>query len=313
MKARLRDRLPRAVRIVEVGPRDGLQNQSRQIPTDVKVEWIRRLDAVGLSEIEATSFVHPKWVPQLADATPLLAELARGAPLKTPLSALVPNLKGLEPALAGGLERIALFTAASETFSQKNTNASIEETLARFVEVFAVLAARPTGGRMRVRGYVSTCFGCPYEGAIAPAAVVRVARRLRELGCAEIALSDTIGVATPAQVEDVVLAVAEHVPLCDLALHLHDTRGTALANVYAGLLLGVRTFDASAGGLGGCPFAPGAAGNLATEDLVYMLQGLGLASDVDIAALGAATLWFESQLGATLPGRVLGSLRVPHK
>ena len=304
MNAFLSD-LPKSVRIVEVGPRDGLQNQPQKIDTALKSEWIRRLAACGLPEVEATSFVRPDWIPQLADATDVIAALPTDS--STLFSALVPNLRGLHTARDAGVKRIALFTAASETFNKKNTNASIEESLERFRGIFDVLA----GQEMFVRGYVSTAFGCPYEGDVAVEKVVEVSRALHELGCQELSISDTIGVAHPRQVTEVVDAVAAVVPREAIALHFHDTRGLALNNVVAGLHVGVTTYDASAGGLGGCPYAPGAAGNLATEDLVYLLDGLGIESGVDLDALAAANLWFESHFEQPFPSRVLATYRSP--
>ncbi len=291
------------VHVVEVGPRDGLQNQSREIATATKVGWIERLAKAGLPEIEATSFVHPKWVPQLADAS----DVARGLPrdADTLFSALVPNRKGLDGALAAGFDRIALFTAASESFNQKNINASIAESLDRFREIFAAVSDRS----MFVRGYVSCCFGCPYEGTIDPRAVAKVSKTLVDLGCDVIGISDTIGVATPKQVDTVLDAVLGEIPVEAVALHFHDTRGTALVNVVAGLERGVRIFDASAGGLGGCPYAPGATGNLATEDLIYLLDGLGVSTGVDLDALAAANLWFEESFDTPFPSRVLSTYR----
>ncbi|MEM7168202.1 MAG: hydroxymethylglutaryl-CoA lyase [Planctomycetota bacterium] len=300
----LKSGLPRRVRVVEVGPRDGLQNQPEAIAAADKIGWIERLAAAGLEEIEGTAFVHPKWVPQLADAAEVGAKLPE---LVARPSALVPNRAGLDRALDAGLNRIALFTAASETFCQKNTNCSIDESLDRFAEVFAAIADR--GTRTWVRGYVSTCFGCPYEGDVAVDTVVRVTEQLLQLGVDEIAISDTIGTATPAQVERVIERTASVAALEQLALHFHDTRGLALVNVWAGLRLGVTTFDAAAGGLGGCPYAPGASGNLATEDLIYFLDSLGIDTGVDLQKLVAATLWFEQRCNATFPGRVLASQR----
>lgn len=291
--------LPRAVRIVEVGPRDGLQNQRVAVPTATKLVWIERLARAGLREIEATSFVRPDRVPQLADAAAVAAGLPRVPGVL--YSALVPNRKGLEGALAAGIDRIALFTAASETFCRENIGVGIAESIERFRELLGA-----AGGReLWVRGYVSTCFGCPYEGAVPPSRVVEVVEELLALGVDEIAVSDTIGVATPADIHRVLDALAPVLPVPATALHLHDTRGTALANVLAALGRGIATFDSAAGGLGGCPYAPGASGNLATEDLVYLLDGLGIGSGVDLAALIEASLWFEGELGSPLPGRVL--------
>lgn len=290
---------PRTVRVVEVGPRDGLQNQRVAVPTATKLAWIERLARAGLREIEATSFVRPDRIPQLADAAAVAAGLPRVPGVL--YSALVPNRKGLEAALAAGISRIALFTAASETFCRENIGVGIAESIERFRE----LLASAGGTELWVRGYVSTCFGCPYEGAVPAERVVEVAARLLELGVGEIAVSDTIGVATPADIHRVLDALAPVLPVESTALHLHDTRGTALANVHAALGRGIATFDAAAGGLGGCPYAPGASGNLATEDLVYLLDGLGIESGVDLAKLIEASLWFEGELGSPLPSRVL--------
>ncbi|MCI0652506.1 MAG: hydroxymethylglutaryl-CoA lyase [Planctomycetes bacterium] len=291
--------LPGRVRVVEVGPRDGLQNQEQIVPVETKAEWVARLARAGLPEIEVTSFVHPKWVPQLADAPALFAMLPRDTPAL--FSALVPNRKGLDLALASGVRRIALFTAASETFAQKNINCSIEESFDRFREVFDAIA----GSDVHVRAYLSTAFGCPYEGAVEPRRVAELSRRLFEAGAREIAISDTTGVASPAGVEEVVEQAAALIPRAAIALHFHDTRGLAAANVLVGLQLGITTFDASGGGLGGCPFAPGAAGNLATEDLVHLLHALGIETGIDLNAVVGANLWFETHFAAPFPGRVL--------
>jgi len=290
---------PRAVRIVEVGPRDGLQNQRVAVPTATKLAWIERLARAGLREIEATSFVRPDRIPQLADA----AEVAAGLPRDPGVlySALVPNRKGLEGALAAGISRIALFTAASETFCRENIGVGIAESIERFRELLAAAG----GTDLWVRAYISTCFGCPYEGKVPAEKVVEVAERVIDLGVDELAVSDTIGVATPADVHRVLDALEAVLPVTRTALHLHDTRGTALANVLAALGRGIATFDAAAGGLGGCPYAPGASGNLATEDLVYLLDGLGIESGVDLVKLIEASLWFEGELGTELPSRVL--------
>ncbi len=295
--------LPRRVRVLEVGPRDGLQNQPARIPVEIKAEWIARLARSGLEEIEVTSFVRPDRVPQLADAAELMARLPRDGRML--YSVLVPNLEGLENALASGARRIALFIAASETFSRKNTNCSIAESLVRCREVFERLG----GESVHVRVYISTAFGCPYEGAVPAGKVADLARALHELGAAEIAVSDTIGVATPPLVVEVVEEVKRGIPLEATALHFHDTRGLALANVLVALDHGVGRFDASAGGLGGCPFAPGASGNLATEDLVHLLDSLGIETGVDLERLAEASLWLERHLAAPLPGRMLGALR----
>lgn len=293
----LADKLPRRVTVVEVGPRDGLQNEAATVPVEAKLAFVHALAEAGLPVVEATSLVSPKWVPQLADAEPLLAGLQRRAGVRYPV--LVPNEKGLERALAARASEVAVFTAATDGFNKKNTNATVAESLVRLEPVIA--KARAAG--LWVRGYVSTCFGCPYEGPVAPGKVVAVSRALLAQGVDELSLGDTIGVATPASVERTVTAVLEHAPLAKVALHFHDTRGTALANVLAGLLLGVATYDSSAGGLGGCPYAPGASGNLATEDLVYMLDGLGIETGVDVAKVRAASQAIARVLGKALPGK----------
>ena len=289
--------LPERVRIVEVGPRDGLQNQGTSVPVAVKVAFIRALAAAGLTEIEATSFVPAAVVPQLADAAEVVDGV--GALDGVRLSALVPNRKGLDRAIAAGIGRIAVFTAASETFARRNINMTIDESLVVFDEV--VRAAIASG--LTVRGYISTCFVCPYEGEVPKTRVRDVAERLHAMGVDEVAISDTIGAAAPRDVESVVEHVAGVVPREQLALHFHDTYGTALANVYAGLQLGITTIDASAGGLGGCPYAPGAAGNLATEDLVYLLDRLGVESGVNLDGVFEASRVIAATLGCELPGK----------
>jgi hydroxymethylglutaryl-CoA lyase len=290
--------MPARVRLVEVGPRDGLQNESKIVATEVKLELIRRLADSGLRHIEATAFVSPKRVPQMADHDALMRALPRRPGLI--YSALTPNLVGFEAALAAGADEVAVFGAASETFSRKNINCSIAESLQRFQEVMS--AARRH--RIPVRGYVSCVLGCPYEGAIAPAAVAEVAAALHEMGCHEISLGDTIGVGTPGHTVAMIEAVARRVPLERLAGHFHDTYGQALANVYAALELGVAVFDASVAGLGGCPYAPGASGNLATEDLLYMLDGLGIDTGVQLDALLAADRYICEALGRPTQSRV---------
>ena len=274
-------KLPRRVKIVEVGPRDGLQNEPRSLPAAVKIELIDRLSAAGLPVIEAGAFVSPKWVPQMADSARVLAGIAKRPGVSYPV--LVPNLKGLEAALAAGAEAIAIFGAASESFTRKNINCSIAESLARFAPVAE--AARARG--LALRGYVSCVLGCPYEGAVPAARVAEVAARLFDLGCAEISLGDTIGVGTPGAARAMVEAVAERVPRTRLAVHFHDTYGQALANVHACLELGVGCVDSAVAGLGGCPYARGASGNLASEDLVYLLDGLGIETGVDLERLSA--------------------------
>jgi hydroxymethylglutaryl-CoA lyase len=285
------DNLPKRVRIVEVGPRDGLQNEKAQIPTDAKIRFIDLLSAAGFETVEATSFVSPKAIPQLADAADVMAGITRRASASYPV--LVPNQKGMERALASGVRAVAVFTAASETFTRHNINATITESLENFRPVLEI--ARRAG--VPVRGYISTVFGCPYEGIVPPAKVLEVAERLLELGVDDLSLGDTIGVATPNQVVEVVTLLARRMPLEKLALHFHDTRGTALANVLTGLQLGMTTYDSSAGGLGGCPYAPGAAGNLATEDLLYMLRGLGIETGVDLGKVVEATSFIAPFLG----------------
>jgi len=272
-------KLPSKVRIVEVGPRDGLQNEPGSVPAAVKIELINRLADAGLPAIEATAFVSPKWVPQMADNAEVMAGLRRKPGVAYPV--LVPNMQGFEAAVAAGAEEVAVFGAASETFSRKNINCSIEESLARFEPVTKAAKARG----VRVRGYISCVAGCPYEGAIRPEAVARVADRLYAMGCYEISLGDTIGVGTPGKIQAMIEAVANKVPLDRLAGHYHDTYGQALANIYASLELGVAGFDSSVSGLGGCPYAKGATGNVATEDVVYMLDGLGIETGVDLEKL----------------------------
>jgi isopropylmalate/homocitrate/citramalate synthase len=288
---------PSAVRIVEVGPRDGLQNEHAAIGTAAKIGFVNRLTEAGLPSIEVSAFVSPKWVPQMADAAEVFAAITRRAGVR--YSALVPNAAGLDRAQAAGVTEVAIFAAASETFSKRNINQTIAESLT----TYRAVAARASQLGMKVRAYVSTAFGCPFEGAIAPARVAEVSAALIEMGAFEVAVSDTIGIAHPGQVPPVVGAVAGRVPLQQIALHFHDTRGTALANVLTALDLGIATYDASAGGLGGCPYAPGATGNLATEDLVYMLDGLGIRTGVDLDALVRASSYIEPHVGHALPSR----------
>lgn len=298
-------RLPQRVTVVEVGPRDGLQNESALVSTADKAALVDRLAAAGHSVIEVSAFVSPKRVPQMGDAADVFAAIARRPGVR--YTALVPNLAGLDRAMAAGVTEVAIFAAASDTFSRRNINQSIDESLTAYAEVVA--AALAAG--VRVRGYLSTCFGCPFEGAVDPARVAGVAGRLLGLGVFEVAISDTIGVAHPGQIPAVLDAVTRAVPLDKVALHFHDTRGTALANVLAGLDYGVTTFDSSAGGLGGCPFAPGAAGNLATEDLVYMLNGLGIRSGVSIDLVADASRFIEPKLSHRLPSRYLQAPAFP--
>ena len=295
-------RLPPRVKIVEVGPRDGLQNEARTIPAAVKIDLIDRLSATGLSAVEAGAFVSPKWVPQMADSAEVLAGIERRAGVSYPV--LVPNMKGFAAAAGAGVEEIAVFGAASESFTQKNINCSIAESLARFAPVCE--AARAAG--MKVRGYVSCVLGCPYEGAIAPGKVAEVAGRLAELGCYEISLGDTIGVGTPAKAQAMLAAVADKLPVESLAVHFHDTYGQALANILACLELGVAVVDSSVAGLGGCPYAKGATGNVATEDVLYMLDGLEIETGVDLEALAAAGRFISDQLGRPPASKVAQAL-----
>jgi hydroxymethylglutaryl-CoA lyase len=278
------------VRIVEVGPRDGLQNEKTIIPAATKIELIDRLSATGLETIEATSFVSPKWVPQLADAAEVFAGIARRPGIRYPV--LVPNETGYARAREAGAEEVAVFTAASEAFNQRNINATIEESITRFVPVLERAAA----DGVAVRGYVSTVLGCPYQGEVPVADVVRVARRLHALGCYEISLGDTIGIGTPAKARAMLRAVAAEVPIGALAVHFHDTRGQALANILACLEEGVRVVDSAVSGTGGCPYARGATGNVASEDVVYMLEGLGLDTGIDLDRVIDTGLWLSRQL-----------------
>ena len=279
------------VKIVEVGPRDGLQNEPREVPTAVKLELIERLADAGLRSVEATAFVSPKWVPQMADHTEVLERVRRRPGVSYPV--LTPNLKGFEAARAAGATEVAIFGAASEAFSRKNINCSIAESLARFEPIMN--AARESG--LKVRGYVSCVLGCPYEGEVPPGRVAEVAGALYDMGCYEVSLGDTIGVGTPGKTKAMLQACEQRVPLERLAGHYHDTYGQALANIYASLESGVRTFDASVAGLGGCPYAAGASGNVATEDVVYMLQGLGMQTGVDLERLVGTGQWISQALG----------------
>ena len=298
---------PERVKLVEVGPRDGLQNEARFVPTAVKLELIRRLAAAGLRTIEVTSFVSPKWVPQMADAVEILAGLDLNAAVSYPV--LVPNLKGLEGALAAGAREVALFAAASETFSQKNLNCSIATSLERFGDVAAVALAKG----VKVRGYVSCVLGCPFEGPIVPETVAKVAEQLLQLGAYEISLGDTIGVGTPGAAQALIDRVAQKVPRERLAGHFHDTYGQALANILAVLERGVATFDSSVAGLGGCPYAPGASGNVASEDLLYMLDGLGIQTGVCLPELVAAGAFISQALGRPSNSRVATALSCQQK
>ncbi len=279
------------VRIVEVGPRDGLQNEKQLVATIDKIELINRLSATGLRSIEATSFVSPKWVPQLADAAEVFAGIQRRPGISYPV--LVPNEQGYERALAVGVREVAVFTAASEQFNLKNTNAGIDESLRRFEPILA----RAKSDGIKVRGYVSTVLGCPYQGEVPLADVVRVANRLHAMGCYEISLGDTIGVGTPLKARAMLQAVAAELPVADLAIHFHDTYGQALANIATCLELGVRVVDSAVAGTGGCPYALGASGNVASEDVVYMLHGMGMSTGIDLPALAATGNWLAERLG----------------
>ena len=290
--------LPASVRIVEVGPRDGLQNEKTIIPTAAKIELVDRLSATGLQTVEATSFVSPKWVPQLADAAEVYAGIRRRPGVRYPV--LVPNEQGYERARAAGADEIAVFTAASEAFNKANINATIDESLARFAPVLA----RAKADGLPVRGYVSTVLGCPYQGEVPVADVVRVARALHDMGCYEVSLGDTIGVGTPGKARAMLRAVAEAVPMPALAVHFHDTYGQALANILACLEEGVAVVDAAVSGTGGCPYAKGATGNVASEDVAYMLHGMGIATGIDLAALSDTGRWLAALLGRDTGSKV---------
>lgn len=294
--------LPKRVKLVEVGPRDGLQNEAVPVPTEAKVELIHRLQDAGLTYIEATAFVSPKWVPQMADNAQVMAAIRRKPGVSYPV--LVPNLKGLEAALAARCEEVVVFAAATESFSRRNTNCSIAEGLTRFAEV--AREARAHG--LRVRGDISVCLGCPYEGEVRPQAVVAIARALDEMGCYEITIADTIGTGTAGKTRAVFEAVMAHIPVEHLAGHFHDTYGQAIANIYAALECGVSVFDSSVAGLGGCPYAKGATGNVATEDVLYLLDGLGIETGVDMAKLVAAGDYISGVLGRPTASRAARAL-----
>ncbi len=291
-------RMPNSVRIVEVGPRDGLQNEKVIIPAATKIELINRLSQAGLRTIEATSFVSPNWVPQLADAAEVFSGIEKRAGISYPV--LVPNEQGYDRARAVGAEEVAIFSAASEAFNRKNINASIDESIQRFAPILE--KARTDG--VRVRGYVSTVLGCPYQGEVPLSDVVRVAARMHALGCYEISLGDTIGIGTPRKAREMLRAVAGEVPISALAVHFHDTRGQALANVLACLEDGVAVVDSAVSGTGGCPYAEGATGNVASEDVVYMLEGMGIATGIDLGKLIDTGLWLSRQLGRETSSKV---------
>jgi hydroxymethylglutaryl-CoA lyase len=294
--------LPQRVKIVDVGPRDGLQNEPGSVPTEIKIGLIDRLSAAGLPAVEATSFVSPKWVPQMADAPQVMAGIRRKPGVSYPV--LVPNLKGLEGAMAAGADEIAVFGAATEAFSRRNTNCSIEESFERFEPVCRT--ALDNG--LKVRGYISVALGCPFEGEVRPEAVATVAQRLDQMGCYEISLGDTIGAGTPGKTRRMIEAVARRIPVERLGGHYHDTYGQALANILASLEMGMAAFDSSVSGLGGCPYAPGATGNVATEDVLYMLDGLGIETGVDMGKLleaGEYICGFLNRPTASRAGRAL--------
>ena len=298
----LHTRLPKSVRLVEVGPRDGLQNEKELVPTEVKVALVDALTTAGFPAVEATAFVSPKWVPQMADAAEVMARIRRKAGVRYPV--LTPNMKGFEAALAAGADEVAVFVAASETFSRKNINCGIEESLARAQPIFAAAATRG----VRVRGYISCVLGCPYEGDVAPRKVAEIAGALAAMGAYEVSLGDTIGVGTAGRTAALFDIVAESVPVGALAGHFHDTYGQALTNVYAAMEMGVATFDCSVAGLGGCPYAKGATGNVASEDVVYLMNGLGIETGVDLTMLRAAGQAISDVLGRPPASRVARAL-----
>lgn len=289
---------PKFIKLVEVGPRDGLQNEKEIVPTAVKIELINRLSDCGFKTIETTSFVSPKWIPQMADHTEVFQGIQKKSGVSYPV--LIPNLQGLTHALEIGVKEIAIFTAASETFTQKNINCTIDESFERFAHIMKIAREK----NLRVRGYVSCVLGCPYEGKIKPSSVATVAKRLLDIGCYEISLGDTIGVGTPLKTQQLIETVAQQVPIKQLAGHFHDTYGQALANIFAALQLGITVFDSSIAGLGGCPYARGATGNIATEDVLYMLNGLGIETGIDLEKLIAVDQFICKQLGKQTRSKV---------
>lgn len=297
--------LPSRVEIVEVGPRDGLQNESTFVPTTLKIELIERLALCGLRTIETTSFVSPKAIPQLADADDVMAGVHRQSDVIN-FPVLVPNLRGYERAIAAGARSISVFTAASESFSQRNINASINKSIERFKPI----VERAQQDKLHVRGYVSTAWGCPFEGPVAPSSSLDVMTRLVDLGIEDISIGDTIGVAVPSEVDRVITPMIEQHPDARIGLHLHDTRGMAIANAWAGLQLGINTFDSSVAGLGGCPFAPGATGNLATEDLVWFLERCGIETGIDLPELVTVSRWISTELNRSVSGHVAAGPRL---
>ena len=299
--------LPAKVRIVEAGPRDGLQSEKQIVPTEVKIDLINRLSQTGVPQIETAAFVSAKWIPQMADGAEVMAGIEQRP--NVVYSALTPNMKGFEAAMAAGVKEVAIFTAASEAFTRKNTNCSIAESFERFVPV--MVAAKAQG--IRVRGYVSCVVGCPYEGDVNPRVVADLASRLYEAGCYEVSLGDTIGVGTPLKIRRMIDAVARRVPVDKLGGHYHDSYGQALANIYASLEAGVAVFDASVAGLGGCPYAPGATGNVATEDVVYMLDGLGIETGINLDLLVDAGEFISTHLGRVNQSRVANATMAVRK
>lgn len=297
------EKIPKRVRIMEVGPRDGLQNESTIVGTADKIQFIEGLVAANLKRIEVTAFVSPKWIPSLADQVEVAKGIRRVAGVS--YAALVPNMRGYENARASGIEEVSFVLAASNTHNQKNINATTKEAFSRYAEI----AARANKDGVKFRGYVSCAFGCPYEGEVAISEVVKWARAFSDLGAYEISVGDTIGIGNPKQTVMILNALANEMSLEKIALHLHDTRGTALANIFAALCMGVASFDSSAGGLGGCPYAPGASGNVSTEDLVFMLQSMGIDSGVNLDALCQVSLELEKKLGRVLPSKYLAVLR----
>jgi hydroxymethylglutaryl-CoA lyase len=291
------EHLPAAVTIYEVGPRDGLQNEARMIPTEDKIAFINALSETGLPAIEITSFVNPRWIPQLADGAEVSRRITRRPGVV--YSALVPNRQGLDAAIGAGMREVAVFMSASETHNKKNINKTIAQTLAAFRDT--VPPALAAG--LKVRAYVSTVYGCPYEGAVDPARAVELCRDLRALGCYQVSLGDTIGVATPRQVRDVLSRVLAEIPAPEVAVHFHDTRGTALANILVAVEMGITTVDSALGGLGGCPYAPGASGNVATEDVIYMLEGMGVRTGVDLDKLVQAARLASTLVGHEMPSK----------
>ncbi len=293
--------MPDQIKIVEVGPRDGLQNEKQFVPSEIKLLFIDKLISAGLKNIEATSFVSPKWVPQLADNDLILSALLVNETYQDiSFPVLVPNVKGLELAITHSAQQVAIFTAASETFNQKNINCSIDESFSRFKEMLPLIQKH----NLKVRGYVSCALGCPYEGKINPRAVLEVTEKLFKLGCEEVSIGDTIGVGTPKQAYDLFDLLKEHVPVDKLAMHFHDTYGQAIANIYAVLELGIKTIDSSTAGLGGCPYAKGASGNVATEEVIYLLNGMGLQTGVDLDKLIEAGLYITDYLGISPRSKV---------